>query len=236
MSNLMAGTGIGTVFVDQHMLIRRFTPDVTKFINLIPTDVGRPLRHIVSNLVGYDRLVADLQAVLDTLVPTEVEVQTDGGAWYLLRIRPYRTSQNVVEGAVITFTEVTALKDAQAALRESATLRNLAGAVRDAEDAITVYDLKGRILAWNPGAVRTYGFSEAEALNMNIRALIPEAEREDALAVVQRLSRAEVLQPYRTQRRTKSGQMVEVTLTATALVNQAGVAYAISTTERGMSR
>ena len=120
--------------------------------------------------------------MLDTLVPKEVEVQTKAGAWYLLRIRPYRTLENVIEGAVITFTEITEMKKAQAALRESEALRRLAVVVRDAHDAITVQDLEGRILAWNPGAERMYGWSEAEALTMNIRDLIPEGQREEALA------------------------------------------------------
>ena len=94
-------------------------------------------------------------------------------------------------------------------------------------------DLDGRILAWNPGAVRTYGWTEAEALNMNIGALVPEGRKDEALAVVQRLSRAEVLEPHRTQRLTKDGRIVNVTLTATALVSDHGAVYAISTTERG---
>ena len=234
MNNLLAGTGIGTVFVDQRLRIRRFTPAVTEFINLIPTDVGRPLGHIVSNFAGYDRLVADVQAVLDTLSPCDVEVQTRTGASYLLRIRPYRTSENVVEGAVITFTEATAVKVAQAALRESDTLRNQAGAVRDALDAITVQDLEGRILAWNPGAVKMYGWSEAEAMTMNIRALVPEGQRPQAIALVRRLSLAEVLEPYRVQRLARDGQIVEVTMTSTALVNASGAVYGVSTTERGI--
>jgi two-component system, chemotaxis family, CheB/CheR fusion protein len=108
MNNLLAGTGIGTLFVDQALLIRRFTPAVTQFINVIPTDVGRPLAHIVSNLVGYDGLVADVRAVLDTLAPGNVEVRTKSGIGYLLRIRPYRTAENAVEGAVITFSETAA--------------------------------------------------------------------------------------------------------------------------------
>ena len=91
MNNLLAGTGIGTVFVDRHLRILRFTPAATQVINLIPSDVGRPVAHIVSNLVDYNRLVADTQTVLDTLVPQEAEVQTQAGAWYTMRVRPYRT-------------------------------------------------------------------------------------------------------------------------------------------------
>ncbi len=232
MNNLLAGTGIGTIFVDHQLRIQRFTPAVTQVINLILTDVGRPVGHIVSNLVGYDRLVADVRAVLDSLVPTECEVQTQTGAWYLLRIRPYRTLENVIEGAVITFTEITQMKAAEAALQESEALRHLAVVVRDARDAITVQDLEGRILAWNPGAEKLYGWSETEALSKNIRDLIPESGREDALAVLRQLSRAEALEPYRMQRIARDGRTVDVQLTATALINDSGAVYAIATTER----
>jgi two-component system CheB/CheR fusion protein len=112
MNNLLAGTGIGTIFVDHQLRILRFTPAVTQVINLILTDVGRPVSHIVSNLVGYERLAEDVRAVLDDLVPKEVEVQTTAGNWFALRIRPYRTLENVIEGAVITFIELAWKKQA----------------------------------------------------------------------------------------------------------------------------
>ena len=119
MNNLLAGTGIGTVFVDQQLRIVRFTPTATKIINLIQADVGRPVGHIVSNLVGYDQLVADTQEVLDHLSPKEVEVRTLAGAWYTMRISPYRTLENVIEGAVITFVDITGERRTQALLAES---------------------------------------------------------------------------------------------------------------------
>jgi two-component system CheB/CheR fusion protein len=229
----MAGTGIGTVFVDHELRILRFTPAITQVINLIPTDVGRPVGHIVSNLASYDRLVEDVRLVLDSLVPKEVDVQTRAGAWYLMRIRPYRTLENVIEGAVITFVEITETKRAQAALREGEALRRLAVVVRDAHDAITVQDLEGRILAWNPGAERMYGWSESEALAMNVRDLVPETLRKEALALPGRLGGNNGMEPYRTQRIAKDGRIVEVRLTLTALVNESGNVYAIATTERG---
>jgi len=232
MNNLLAGTGIGTIFVDHQLRILRFTPAATQIINLILADVGRPVGHIVSNLVGYNNLAADVQAVLSSLIPREVQVQTQAGAWYLLRILPYRTLDNVIEGAVMTFADVTATIKAQAALRESQALRRLAVVVRDAHDAITVQDAQGRILAWNPAAERLYGWSEAEALALNVRDRIPGGEREDERAVALRLGRAEILSPYHAKRLTKDGRTVEVWLTATALVNEAGEMYAIATTER----
>ncbi|MBU1105354.1 MAG: PAS domain-containing protein [Candidatus Riflebacteria bacterium] len=113
MNNLLAGTGIGTVFVDHSLHIMRFTPAVTRIINLIPSDIGRPVGHIVFNLVGCDTLLADVQAVLNNLVPREMEVQTKTGVWYSMRILPYRTVENVIEGAVITFVEMSAAKQAE---------------------------------------------------------------------------------------------------------------------------
>ena len=232
MNNLLAGTGIGTVFVDHHLRILRFTPAATEIINLILSDVGRPVAHVVSNLRSYTDLVADTQAVLKSLIPKEVEVQTKGGKWYLLRILPYRTIDNVIEGAVITFVDITEVVQTRESLRQANDQLRLAVVVRDASDAITVQDLAGRILAWNPSAERLYGWSEAEALTKNIRDLIAEPRRAEALAVVQRLGHAAVLAPYRMPRITKAGRVVEVWLTATALVNPAGQVYAIATTER----
>jgi two-component system CheB/CheR fusion protein len=230
MNNLLAGTGIATVFVNHQLRILRFTPAATRIINLILSDVGRPVSHVVSNLAGYDRLVADVQAVLDSLMPKEVEVRTQAGEWYLMRILPYRTLDNVIEGAVITFVDISDRKRAEEARRKADL--DLATMVRDSQDAITMQDIEGRILAWNPGAARMYGWSEAEALAMNIRDLIAEPQRKEALAVVRRLSQAEILQPYRTGRIAKNGRTVAVALTATALVNESGEVYAIATTER----
>ncbi|MHB8836015.1 MAG: chemotaxis protein CheB [Candidatus Methylomirabilia bacterium] len=232
MNNLLAGTGIGTVFLDHQLRILRFTPAASGIINLIAGDAGRPVSHIVSNLVGYDGLVADTQSVLDTLIPKELEVQTAAGAWYKMRIQPYRTLENVIIGAVISFFDISEMVRTREALHKANELLRLAVVVRDARDAITVQDLEGRIVAWNPGAVRLYGWSEAEALAMNVRDRIPQELREDALARVLQLSRAEVLEPHLTQRLAKGGAVVEVSIIATALVDEAGKMYAVATTER----
>ena len=232
MNNLLAGTGIAMVFVDHQLYILRFTPTASRIINLIQSDVGRPVGHIVSNLVGYNGLGEDIQAVLNTLIPREAEVQTTDGNWYMMRILPYRTLDNVFEGAVLTFVDITEMKKLREALQKANDLLRLAVVVRDAHDAITVQDLEGRILAWNPGAVRMYGWSEAEALLMNVRDRIPEELRKDALAKIYQLSRAKILESYLTRRITRDGTIVEVSIISTALVNEAGQMYAVATTER----
>jgi two-component system CheB/CheR fusion protein len=232
MNNLLAGTGIGTVFVNHELCILRFTPAAAVITNLILSDVGRPLSHVVSNLVDYEGLAEDVQAVLKTLVPVETEVQTREGKWFTLRILPYRTIDNVIEGAVISFFDITEIVQTREALHAANEQLRLAVVVRDASDAITVQDLEGRITAWNPGAERLYGWTEAEALVMNVRDRIPPELREEALATLVRLSQAEVLEPYDTQRLTKDGRVIKVTMVSTALINETGQMYAIATTER----
>ena len=233
MTNLLAGTGIATVFVDHQLRIMRFTPSACLIINLIHSDVGRPVGHLVSNLVGYTSLVADTQSVLKTLVPKEVEVQTQAGSWYCARIQPYRTTEHVIEGAVITFVDITEVVRVREALQKANDLHRLAIVLRDASDAIIMQDLDGRIMAWNPAAVRLYGWSEGEALQMNVRDRIPLPLRKEALAMQQRLSRAEVIEPSHTQRIAKSGKTMEVSIVYTALLNENGQVYAVATTERG---
>ena len=232
MNNLLAGTGVATVFVDHQLRILRFTPAASRIIHLILSDMGRPVAHLASNLVGYSGLVDDIKAVLSTLVAVEREVQTPEGQWYTLRVQPYRTLDNVIEGAVISFVDITEMVKTREALHKANDLLRLAVVVRDAHDAITVQDLSGRILAWNPGAVRLYGWTEEQALKMNVRERIPENQRERAVSTLAALSRSEVLEPYLTQRLDASGTVLDVSIISTALLDSAGNLYAIATTER----
>ena len=232
MNNLLAGTGIGTVFVDHRLHIMRFTPSVTRIINLILSDIGRPVGHIASNLVNYDNLVEDTQSVLDTLVAKELEVQTRTGPWYTMRIQPYRTLDNVIEGAVITFVDITDKVLAEEALRRADSQSHQSRLAQDSRDAMTVMDSKGRILAWNPAAAQTYGWTEKQALTMNICDLIPEGLRQENLATMRQLGLDDSLQPCSTQRLTKDGRIIDIMMVATALRNTDGQIYGFATMER----
>ena len=119
MKNLLDSIGTGTLFLDHQLVIRRYTPAAVKVYRLIASDVGRPLSDIKSNL-DDDDLQTDLQSVLDTLIPVEREVRSSDGAWYLARIQPYRTLDNVIEGVVLTFTPVTEFKLASEAVQRAA--------------------------------------------------------------------------------------------------------------------
>jgi two-component system CheB/CheR fusion protein len=163
MNNLLAGTGIGTVFVDHGLHILRFTPAATRIINLIQSDIGRPVGHLVSNLAGYDSLSADTQAVLDTLVPRETEVQTKAGVWYVMRILPYRTLDNAIEGAVITFVDINSLKQAQDALRQSQ--QKFAIIFEKAPIGAALATLpEGRIIDVNESFERMFGYTKQDVV------------------------------------------------------------------------
>jgi two-component system CheB/CheR fusion protein len=112
MHNLLAGTGVGTIFVDNQLCITFFTPAAAAVVHLVQGDIGRPVSHFNANLEGYSHLAEDIQAVLNSLVARELEVRSKAGLWYLMRIMPFRTMENVIDGAVVTFVNISELKKA----------------------------------------------------------------------------------------------------------------------------
>jgi two-component system CheB/CheR fusion protein len=105
MKNLLDSINIGTIFLDTQLIIRRFTRDAVKLYRLIPKDIGRPLADISSHIHSVDLLVP-AQEVLDMLIPQEVELCTVSGDWFLARLAPYRTLDNVISGVVMTFHDI----------------------------------------------------------------------------------------------------------------------------------
>jgi two-component system CheB/CheR fusion protein len=117
MRNLLDSTDIATLFLDEALKVRRFTPQMTKIIKLIPGDVNRPITDLASDLI-YPELAADAQTVLKTLVFKETPVKTVDGRWFSARIMPYRTLDNRIDGVVFTFADITAAKALEATLRQ----------------------------------------------------------------------------------------------------------------------
>ncbi|MBU0676048.1 MAG: PAS domain-containing protein [Proteobacteria bacterium] len=115
MKNLLDSTQIATIFLDLTLCIRRFTPKVGEIIPLAGIDFGRPIKHFATALLNID-LEKDANDVLENLGMKEKEVQSKEGTFYRMRIRPYRTVNNVIDGVVITFEDITALKEIQAEL------------------------------------------------------------------------------------------------------------------------
>lgn len=116
--NLMAATDVATLFVDRQLRIKLYTPPLTNLFNIMPVDKGRPLSHVTHRLSNGD-ILGDIQRVHETLVPMEREVQRDDGRFYLMRMTPYRTSDDHIDGVVITFVDITARKQAELALQQA---------------------------------------------------------------------------------------------------------------------
>jgi two-component system CheB/CheR fusion protein len=116
MKNLLNSTEIATVFLDGGLQVRRFTSEAAKIIKLIPGDVGRPITDLASGL-RYPELAKDVQEVLRSLVPVQKTVDARDGRWFTVRIMPYRTLDNRIDGVVITFADITVAKTLEARLR-----------------------------------------------------------------------------------------------------------------------
>jgi chemotaxis methyl-accepting protein methylase len=133
MTNLLNSTDIATIFLDRNLNVRRYTPQATKIIKLIPGDTGRPLTDLASDL-RYPQLVSDAREVLRTLVFAEKTIATHGGRWFAVRVMPYRTGDDRIDGVVITFADITAAKVLEAKLR----LRSAGLAKRTAKPSLPV--------------------------------------------------------------------------------------------------
>jgi two-component system CheB/CheR fusion protein len=117
MKNLLDSTDIATLFLDKDLNVRRFTPQATKIIKLIPADVGRPITDLASEL-RYPELAADAREILRTLASAEKSIDARDGRWFTVRIMPYRTLDDRIDGVVITFADITVAKTLEAKLRD----------------------------------------------------------------------------------------------------------------------
>jgi two-component system, chemotaxis family, CheB/CheR fusion protein len=164
-NNLLASTEIGTIFLDIHLHIKRFTPAVKKIFNLIQSDIDRPINDITSNLY-YDAVSADAKSVLDTLNRKELEIVSSEGRWYSIRIAPYRTMDNIIDGVVITFVDITTLKQAQIA-QQNAMLyaQSIVDTVRQ---PLVVLDAELRVQSANRAFYRTFHLVPADTEQQRI--------------------------------------------------------------------
>ncbi|MDT8404250.1 chemotaxis protein CheB [Sulfuriflexus sp.] len=227
LNNLIASTDLPLIMLDEALKIRFFSPRTRDLLNLIDGDVGRSIGDIRLNFDIGD-IVDHVRKVIESLHPLATKVRDDEGYWYTMRITPYRTSDNRIKGALIIFVDITDSKLLQRASR-------LATVVEDSNDAITVHDLDGHILAWNPRAVEIYGYSEEEALNVDISIIVPEDKRQKMGMRINKLRQGQLVRPISTQRLSKDGKLFEVIVTMSLLKNERGEPEAIATTERPLT-
>jgi two-component system CheB/CheR fusion protein len=167
--NLLVATDIGTLFLDRALFIKRYTPRVLDLFNIIPTDLNRPLEHVTHKL-DDNHLAQDAAQVLERLTPIEREVRNHDGQWYLVRLLPYRTLQDSIDGVVVTFIEITARKQIEEVLRHNdERFRLLYEHVHDY--ALFSIDTECRVRDWNAGAQRIFGYEPIEIIGQSTAVL-----------------------------------------------------------------
>lgn len=165
--NLMSNIEIATIFLDDQLRVKRFTPQARSVARLIDSDVGRPLADLAT-LLDYPDLLADAQRVLSYLRPMEKQAPAPGHIWYTVRIRPYRTSRNVVEGLVVTFIDITATKRAE----RLQAARVLAEGIVDAvHEPLLALDSDLRIVRASRSFYQSFQVAPEDALGLPLASL-----------------------------------------------------------------
>ena len=175
LQNFLASTDIPTLFIDEALRIKRFTPQLASLFNIIPSDIGRPLLDITRRL-DYPEMEADIQALLQDLRTVERPVRSSDGRHLLARLRPYRTTENKIAGTVLAFVDVTELHLAQQRMRASEERLRLA-ALTTRDYIIVAMDEKGLVTSWNEGARRVFGYQDSEVLGQHIRLIFTPEDR-----------------------------------------------------------
>jgi two-component system CheB/CheR fusion protein len=235
LANLLASVNLPVVILGEDLRIRQFTPQAGVLMNLISGDLGRPIGNIKPNLEIPD-LESRVQAVIDRVEPQGLDLPDKDGHWYSVRIRPYKSAPNRIDGVLIVFVDINDTKASEMQMRRALEQeQRLAAVLKDADHAMTVQGFDGAILAWNPAAERIYGYSEADALASSIERLLPAEGMTVHLAMVERMRRGERIVPFETERLSADGRRLAVMVYPTALLDGGGEPYALATTERLLS-
>ncbi|MEO5659133.1 MAG: chemotaxis protein CheB [Polaromonas sp.] len=190
LQNLIISTDIATLFIDRNMRIKRYTPQAVSIFSLIASDVNRSLLDITHKL-DYETLAGDVDEVFSKLNMVEHRVNSSDGKCYFARIRPYRTTEDRIDGAVLTFVDVTALRLAEENVRAGEErLRIAAETTKDY--AILTIDDEGLITTWNLGAERLYGYPAKEIVGKPFSLIFTPKDRAEGVPE-QELARARKL-------------------------------------------
>ncbi|MCK9312241.1 MAG: PAS domain-containing protein, partial [Bacteroidales bacterium] len=177
MKNLLNSTDIATLFLDKELNIRRYTNQATKIFKLIKSDIGRPFTDQVSELI-YPELEADAIEVLKTLTFIKKQIPTNDGRWYSIRIMPYRTFDDRIDGLVITFFNITDIKQLESELHETEQMHHVI--LKSSTDVILKISTEWKILEFNPVAELFFKKKYKEVINQNfIKIFVPiQAQKE----------------------------------------------------------
>ena len=214
--NLMSATRIATIFLDWDLRIKRFTPTTTGLFNFRASDQGRPLSDFTHNL-QYPEITNDAARVLQDLGMAEREVRATDGGWYLVRMSPYKTTENLVAGVVITCIDITERK------KNEDSMRWLSAIVESSSDAIVSFRTDGAIASWNKGAEEMFGYAAEEIVGKPFSQLNPSEPGTEQEGLFSRLSVGKSSRPFETVGVRKDGTQIDVSLSASVMRDVAGM-------------
>ncbi|MDZ4759656.1 MAG: chemotaxis protein CheB [Alphaproteobacteria bacterium] len=215
LKNFLDSTEIATLFLDSQLRVTNFTPAMTGLFHLRESDYQRPVTEIAPRF-EYGDLAHDVAEVLRTLMMVEREVATSAGRVFIMRIRPCRRLDNVIDGVVVTFLDVTDRKqlDAERLLRSEMVVSS--------GDAIIGLDSKGVILSWNAGAEALCGYANAHATGRHVELIVPADLRSGELDRRTRINRGERVENYDTMGQRRDAGLVDVSVSISPVKDGAG--------------
>ncbi len=217
MKNLLNSTDIATLFLDKDLNIRRFTNQAVKIFKLIKTDVGRPFTDLVSDLI-YPELTADIRKVLKSYEYIKKQIPTKDGRWFSIRTMPYSTLDEKVDGVVITFFNISDLKDVEVKLHETEQINKLL--LNSASDIFIKLSTDWKILEINPAAEEFFGKKLEDILNRNyFHTFIPESLRKKTEKELNKMLRESQGTRFKMSVITAADKPVEIDLSSIILVN-----------------
>lgn len=229
LQNFFNSAHIPILFLDRKFCIQKFTPAATSLFRLIISDIGRHISDITSKFEESD-FSEHFKEVLDKLTPIEREISTqDKTRHYIMKVNPYRTINNVIDGVTVSFSDVTELKRAQA------SKSTLAAIVEYSSDAIMTRDLAGNVTSWNKGAERLYLYKASEAVGKSITLIIPDDKLEEFKTLEKKVLSGEIVEGIDTERIRKNGERISVSKTMSPILDDAGNFLGLSIIYRDIS-
>ena len=231
LQNLLSATDIATLFLDRNLRIQRFTPKLGEIFNVRPSDRGRPIGDLTHRL-GYPELKKDAEAVLSRLVPLERELRDEAGRWYLTRVLPYRSTEDRIDGVVITFIDIDARKKAEETVTAGADrLRRM---VSVDVVGVLIFDESGTLLEGNETFQKMSGYSEDEISTgtMSWRSLTPPeyvAASERQMKILAETGR---VGPYEKEYTRKDGSRWWMIFAGASLGDGTTIEYCIDVSDR----
>jgi len=225
MINLLNSTDIATLFLDKEMNIRRFTSHAVEIFKLIKSDIGRPFTDLVSDLI-YPDLRDDVAKVLKTLRYIEKQIPTVDGRWFSIRIMPYRTLEDKIDGVVITFFNISDLKEVEIKLHETEQMNRLL--MNTTSEIIVKLSPDWKMMEVNPAGEKYFGKKLEEMINKNyIHMFVPESLREKTKKRLNKILYDSQDTSFKMQLRTAGDILIEDEWSVMVLLNNFKVANGI---------